>query len=439
MKTSPSVAKELAHPPAPAPTQRIFYGWIVLSLAWTVLFVSYGVQFTFGVFMPVIEADTGWDRASLSLLYAVYVFLYNVLGAASGWATDRWGPRLVIFTGGCFLGGGILLTSQVQELWQLYVTLGIITAIGMSAAFVPCNSTVVRWFTRRRGLALSISTSGGSAGNFLFPPLAAALIGTYGWRPTYLILGCAGLVIIGLCAVFIVRDPEQLGLSPDGSFPSPAQEELDSHAVPGTDYTLAEAQKTVSFWLLNAVFALTWLVVFMPFIHLVPLASDLGARPVQAATIVSAVGLGNLTGRLLAGAISDRWGRLPTLGASLALQVLAFIGFVLSSDLSLLYPSAIIFGLAYGGAVALFPAIVGDFFGRMSIGALVGFIFAVAGSTGAFGPFIAGYIYDTSGSYETAFLLGAGLNLLGLGVLFFVKRPPAKRPTSNSTEHVHTG
>ena len=199
--------------------------------------------------MPAIEADTGWDRASLSLPYAVYVFLYSALGAASGWATDRWGPRLVIFSGGCLLGGGILLTSQVQELWQLYVTLGLVTAMGMSAAFVPCNSTVVRWFTRRRGLALSISTSGGSMGNFLFPPLAATLIGAYGWRPAYLILGCAGLAIIGLCAMFIVRDPEQLGLSPDGSAASPAQEERDSRAVVGTDYTLAEARKTVSFWL----------------------------------------------------------------------------------------------------------------------------------------------------------------------------------------------
>ena len=175
--------------------------------------------------MPAIEADTGWDRASLSLPYALYVFLYSALGAASGWATDRWGPRVVILSGGCLLGGGILLTSQVQELWQLYVSLGLIAAMGMSAAFVPCNSTVVRWFTRRRGLALSISTSGGSMVNFLFPPLAAALIGAYGWRSAYLILGSVGLAVIGLCAVFIVRDPQQLNLQPDGVPPAPAQEE----------------------------------------------------------------------------------------------------------------------------------------------------------------------------------------------------------------------
>ena len=426
MKTSPAATRELAAPPPPPPTQRIFYGWIVLGLAFTVLFFAYGIQFTFGVFMPAIEADTGWDRASLSLPYALYVFLYSALGAASGWATDRWGPRVVILSGGCLLGGGILLTSQVRELWQLYVSLGLIAAMGMSAAFVPCNSTVVRWFTRRRGLALSISTSGGSMGNFLFPPLAAALIGAYGWRSAYLILGSVGLAVIGLCAVFIVRDPQQLNLQPDGAPPAPAQEEPPPHTASGAGYTLAEARGTLSFWLLNLVFTLTWLVVFMPFIHLVPFAIDLGVPQVGAATVMSVMGLGSLGGRLLSGAISDRLGRLPTLGVSLALQVLAFVGFMLSSDLRLLYPSALIFGLAYGGAATLFPAIVGDFFGLISVGAIVGFIFAVAGSTAAFGPYIAGYMYDASGSYETAFLLGAGLNLLGLGALFFVRKPPAK-------------
>ena len=176
----------------------------------------------------------------------------------------------------------------------------------------------------------------------------------------------------------------------------------------------------------------------MPFVHLVPFAIDLGVPQVGAATVMSVMGLGSLGGRLLSGAISDHLGRLPTLGVSLALQVLAFVGFLLSSDLRLLYPSALIFGLAYGGAATLFPAIVGDFFGLVSVGAIVGFIFAVAGSTAAFGPYIAGYIYDASGSYETAFLLAAGLNLLGLGVLFFVRKPPAKGIVSAPVAAVHS-
>ena len=424
MRPSQTTAGELPQAPLPATTSGIFYGWIILALSFTVLCVAYGIQFTFGVFMTAIEADTGWDRTSLSVPYSVYVFVYSALGAVTGWSTDRWGPRIVIFTGGCLLGSGILLTSQIQAPWQLYVTLGVVTALGMSAAFVPCNATVVRWFIQRRGLALSISTSGGSAGNFLFPPLAAALIAAYGWRSTYVILGCLGLTVITLCALFIVRNPEQIGLQPDGHAPSPStQDGPGTHAESGLGFTLAQAQRTASLWMLTAVYTMTWLVIFMPFVHIVPFAIGLGVPQVQAATIISVIGIGSLTGRLIAGPISDQLGRLPTLGLSLSLQALAFLGFYYSTGLNWLYPSAIIFGFSYGGATALFPAITGDFFGRLSVGAIVGFIFGVAGSSAAFGPFIAGYIYDATGSYSSAFLLSAGLNLVGVGLLFFLKKP----------------
>ena len=245
MSTPQSAESETLEAPVPVTqSSGIFYGWIVLGLSFTVLCVAYGIQFTFGVFMPAIEADTGWDRTSLSVPYSVYVFVYSALGAVTGWSTDRWGPRIVIFIGGCLLGSGILLTSQIQAPWQLYVTLGVVAALGMSAAFVPCNATVVRWFMQRRGLALSISTSGGSAGNFLFPPLAAALIAAYGWRSTYVILGCVGLAVITLCAFFIVRDPEQMGLQPDGYAPVPSTQDVPTPAeTTGPELTLAQAQR----------------------------------------------------------------------------------------------------------------------------------------------------------------------------------------------------
>ena len=97
--------------------------------------------------MPEIVKDTGWGRDTLSLPYALYIFLYSALGAVSGRLTDRWGPRLVITTGGCLLGIGVILTSQATALWHMYVFFGIIAASGMSAAYVPCNATVVRWST----------------------------------------------------------------------------------------------------------------------------------------------------------------------------------------------------------------------------------------------------------------------------------------------------
>ena len=412
--------------------QKFFYGWVVVACSFTVLTVAYGIQFSFGVFMPEIAVEMGWSRTDLSLSYAFYVFIYSSLGIVSGWCTDRWGPRLVIFAGGLLVGSGTLLMSQVHTLWQLYVFLGGITALGMSAAFVPCNSTVVRWFTQRRGLALSLSTSGSSFGNFLVPPLASSLIAAYGWRTTYVLIGLIGTAIIVLCALCMLRDPERVGLQPDGTAPSelPQQPEIPPR-VPGADaWTLVTARQTSAFWMLVVIFTLTWLVVFMPVIHIVPFAMDLGVPRVRASTLISVIGLAGCSGRLVMGPISDRLGRIPTLGACLLLQTVAFLGFWFSTGLSLLYPAVAAFGVSYGGTTALFPAIVGDFFGRIAVGTIVGFIFTVAGSTAAFGPAVAGYLYDVYGNYEMAFLLSSGLNFLGLLLLFFLKKP---RPLPHAT------
>src|ERR1700735_1995971 len=107
---------------------KFFYGWVVVASAFTILCIAYGIQFTFGVFMPFISADTGWDRGSLSLPYSMYVFLYSALGIVSGRLTDRVGPRIVLTVGGCLLGAGVMLMSQVLALWHLYIVLGLVAA-----------------------------------------------------------------------------------------------------------------------------------------------------------------------------------------------------------------------------------------------------------------------------------------------------------------------
>jgi MFS family permease len=320
-----------------------------------------------------------------------------------------------------------MLISQVHALWQLYIVLGLIAASGMSAAYVPCNATVVRWFTLKRGLALSITSSGTSFGMFIFPPLTTALITMYGWRETYVILGLLAVAAIILCATFIVRDPEKIGLQPDGQAP---QETLPSHLAQDIslteDWTLAAAQRTTTFWLLNIIFTLTWVVVFIPMVHIVPFAVDLGISQFRAAMTISVIGFAGFAGRLAIGAISDHLGRVPTLGLCLLFQALAFLGFTISTGLSLLYPAAAVFGFSYGGVTALFPALIGDFFGRTAVGVIVGFIFALAGSPAAFGPLIAGYIYDATNSYGAAFVLSAALNVAALFLIFLLKRPELK-------------
>jgi MFS family permease len=181
------------------------------------------------------------------------------------------------------------------------------------------------------------------------------------------------------------------------------------------------------FWLLWAAFSATWIPVFILLVHLVGFSRDLGFSALVGASVVSALGVGAVVGRLVMGAVSDRIGRRVTVAIGMGLQALAFTGFLAVANLVTLYTAALVFGYSYGAISTLFTAIVGDFFGRERAGTFVGVLFALAGSMAGVGPIIAGAIYDAWGSYAPAFTLAAGLNVLGLGLLVRC-RPPGAAP-----------
>jgi MFS family permease len=407
-----------ARPGARPGLPRLFYGWIVVAGAFLILFMAYGTQYAFGVFFAALVDEFGWSRASLSGVFSLYAFTYAAFALVSGRLTDRWGPRAVIAIGGGLLGLGLTAMSLVSALWQPYVCYGLVAALGMSTAYVPCNATVARWFTRRRGLAIGLASAGGSLGTFALPPVAHLVVSRLGWRWAYVVFGVAVFVALNGLAVLMRRDPEAIGLGPDG--------DARPREVPAgpEGWTAGRAMRTRAFWMLFAVFGATWIPVFIPLVHLVPMARGLGVPPLLAATLVSALGASALVGRLLMGGASDRIGRRPALALALALQAGAFVGFALARELPGLYTASLVFGFSYGAGSTLFPAAVADFFGRERAASLAGLLFALAGSLAAWGPLAAGFIHDRSGDYELAWWLGAGFNVLALGLVAFA-RPPA--------------
>jgi len=184
--------------------------------------------------------------------------------------------------------------------------------------------------------------------------------------------------------------------------------------------------RTRAFWLIAAAFTATGLAVFIPLVHLVPFARDLGYDARTGAWLVSALGAGAVGGRLVMGALSDRTGRRPAIVGAMALQAGAFVAFASVQGLGALLATAVAFGFSYGTISALFAAIVGDLFGPEQAGSLVGFLFAVAGTLAAWGPLVAGLVYDTTGSYGPVFHFAAAANVLA-AVLVSLARGPATR------------
>ena len=400
----------------------IFHGWRIVAAAFVVLFTAYGAQYSFGVFFAALLDEFRWSRAGLSGVFSLYAFTYCVVGFPAGRLTDRWGPRAVVTAGGVLLGGALAAMALVRHLWQPYVLYGLVAALGMGTAYVPCNSTVVKWFARRRGLAVGVANTGASLGTFAVPPLAQWVVDAAGWRVAYLVVGVGVLATVALAATVMRRDPSSMGLRPDGDAVPPARSQVRS----GRGWSLRRAMSASAFWLIAAAFSATWLAVFIPFVHLVPFARDLGYTAGTGAWLVSALGAGSVVGRLVMGPASDRIGRRPALVTAMGIQAIAFLAFAAFSaahGLGALVVTAVAFGYSYGTISALFPAIVGDFFGPDQAGTLVGFLFMLAGALAAWGPLVAGLVYDTTGGYSLVFRLAAGANVLAAGLVSLARAP----------------
>ena len=398
------------------PVERRFFGWRIVSAAFTVLFVVYGIQFSFGTFVGEVVKDTGWSENRLQLIFAIYIGLYSALSAISGWLTDRLGPRPIVATGALLLTSGYLLWATANSLMVVAIGMAVVAPLGMSCAWVPCNATVVRWFVVRRGLATAIATAGGSLANILVPPIAAALVSAYGWRTAILSMSIVGGICMLLSSIVLERDPEGVGQQPDGQL----QRATDLSQNPDKGMTPAEAWRNPNYWKIFGMYALTFLAVFVPFVHGVQFAQSLGASLQTASTVISAIGIGGLVGRLVMGPVSDRIGRKNAVMLALLVETTAFVGMASSNSLWLLYPSAAAFGFAYGGGVVVFPPLVADLFGRAHAGSIVGRIFATAGTMAAIGPYAAQMLHDALGNYRWPFLLSGMANacafLLAMGL-----------------------
>ena len=193
------------------PKPRVFYGYFIIILSIVILLPSFGIYDSFGIFFTPLLNEFNWARATASGAYSLSFILLGVVGILWGKMTDRYGPRIVLTLCGLLIGSGYLLMSQVSNLWQLYLFLGIMVGSGMGGTWAPLLSLVSRWFAKRRGLMTGVVLTGLSAGGMISPPILDHLISSYGLSTTYLVLGGVILVLVLLAAQFLKLDPSKIG------------------------------------------------------------------------------------------------------------------------------------------------------------------------------------------------------------------------------------
>jgi MFS family permease len=350
--------------------------------------------------------------------------LFAIIG---GWAFDKYGPRTVILLMGIIAGLSLLLTSQTNSLWQLFLTYSLLLSIGTSAIFAGVMSTVSRWFDRKRGIALGIASSGAGLGTVVIAPLAAYLISSFDWRMAFAIIGGIILLVVIPSSRLLRKDPYEIGTIPDGTKPSSIdrnleeqEEKIDTKKL--ASLYLSEAMKTRSFWFVIFIWFFIASSFFLVLTHMVPHITDIGFSPLQAASVLSLMGVVAIPGRVIMGAVSDKVGRKVTTLACAAIQTIAVAWLIWAQDMWMFYLFAVIFGLAWGGMAPCAAALVGEVFGLGRLGLLLGVLDVGYGIGAAIGPVVAGLIFDISESYYVAFLFGIGALLVATILIALVKR-----------------
>ncbi len=294
--------------------------------------------------------------------------------------------------------------SMVDSIVHVYLIWVLMICVGGSCSFTPITSTLPKWFTKRRGLAIGITLAGISLGGIIWPPVVERLIANIGWQSTYMVVGLITLVIITALAQLMRQSPQKIGLEPYGE-----KEKLESAPrIPDqktTGLSFTQAFGMAPYWFIGLIRFCSMFVFQLILVHIFPYAVDIGFPKIAAAIIISIISISGTVSRLLIGFVADMIGHRLTLFLSAVVLTLSLIVLVFAKELWHFYAFALLFGLAWGGVGVVQVTLIAEFFGPRSLGAIMGSLEFLLTTGGAIGISMAGIIFDATGSYAMPFLI----------------------------------
>ncbi|MEE8353750.1 MAG: MFS transporter [Dehalococcoidales bacterium] len=393
--------------------RRLHHSWLFVVLGGVVLAVLAIRIFSFGVFLVPLATEFNWGRGAMSGANAVGAPVSAVAAILAGRLSDRYGPRLPVTIFGVVTAAGFILLSQVESLWQLYLTLGLLMPIGVACCLFPVMSTIPKWFAEKQAMAIGIAMTGFALGAVVWPPLAQWLITSGGWRQAFLVLGIITAVAAIPIAQFLRHSPERVGLRPYGRAAPDAGEADPAPVIQGL--SLSEAARTRYFWLWAPILLSFFFVHSVILVHITAYALDQGVPAILAASTLSIIAAISIFGRLTIGPLSDRVGGVrKVVSGCFVLLTLALLFLLSGAGSWSFYVFAAVFGLAYGFFIVSETAVPAELFGVRSLGTIMATLalFPIIG--GAVGQTLAGVIYDATGSYQIPFLVCIALAVLAV-------------------------
>ena len=383
-------------------------GWVVAAATFVSTFTVFGVAYSFGAFFGPMADEFGSDRGATALFFAITTFLYFGLGVVSGRLADIKGPRPILLFGAVAMVLGLVITSRVQSIWVGYLTYGLGVGIGVACAYVPMVAAVGGWFEKHRTTALGFAVAGIGVGTLTVAPTAEWLIDTYGWRQSYVILAVLAGVLLSLAALGARRPP------------------LAHHQAAAAVPLRSLLSGNRVFWVLYTSILTLSVALFVPFVFL-PDYVETQQISGSAGWLIGLIGIASVVGRLGLGALAAR---IPVMhlyqGSYLVLGLSFGLWIVAGTSYGVLVVFAVVLGVAYGGFIALAPAVCAEAFGPAGMGAMLGALYTAAGIGGLVGPPAMGRIIDGAG-YNAALTVAMVFGLFSFAVLFLIRPETAGR------------
>jgi MFS family permease len=402
--------------------------WRVLVATFVTLGLAYGFWYSYAVFLVAFLREFGWSRSVVAGAFSSLVMVHGLSGPLLGWLVERFGPRVVIAAGGGVLAAGLLAGAHITAVWHLYLTVGLIAALGVSAAgWVPSVVLIRGWFPAQVGTAIGAVSAGIGVGIFALVPFSQLLIDWLGWRWALRTLALIIVAWVVPATLLLVREPRA------STAVGPAREVVAM--TPSRPYwTLRTVLRSWRFWTVGAVFFAGSAATQMLLVHQVAYLVDHGVPALVGATVVGVVGICSIAGKTGWGTLSDRIGREPTYTLAFAC-VAASVGALALAGAHpgtlLPYVYAVLIGIGYAVTAPLTPAIASDLFGGPRFARIFGALHFANSLGGALGAWVAGRIFDARGSYALALPIAAAMALLAPTLLWFVApRRPNPTPAS---------
>jgi len=408
--------------------KKIFYGWKMVFAAASLQFIqSMMLHQAFGAYVAILIQDKGWSKTSVSGASAMMSMEAAVIGPILGWFLDRFGSRGVIKVGVIMFGIGFMLLSQIDSLLGFYGAV-IVIAIGSSmAGYFPLNVGVIQWFEKKRARALSMVGLGLALGG-MFVPIVAWSMESIGWRATAFGCGVISIVVGYPLACIFRRRPEDFGETVDGLGTQRGTVDVlgvqpETNVEP--EFTARQALRTKAFWLLSAGHGVALIIVTAVNTHAINhMRISLGYTIAQAAFYITLMTGFQVIGVLLGGVLGDKLQKNKVAAVCMTMHMVGMLMLTYALGPMMLVLFAIFHGLAWGIRGPFMQAIRADYFGRKSIGMILGLSAMLTAVGQVSGPLLAGIMGDATGNYDLGFTVLALIAGAGTFLFWFAKPPP---------------